>query len=709
MTSADTGQATGLKQVKGFRPDVEGLRAVAIGLVLIYHAGVSLVPGGFVGVDVFFVLSGFLITGLLIRELEKTGRISLPRFYARRARRLLPAVGVVLVVTAFLTWWTSSVIDWRPFGLDIVAAAAYVVNWRLADRSVDYLAEDVGVSPVQHFWSLAVEEQFYVVWPLLLLLIAWVVRTRKGARLRPVMTVGILLVIVPSLAWSIHYTETNSAQAFFVTTTRLWELGVGALVAIGATVWPKIPRAVAIVVGWAGLVAVAASGLILTENAVWPGSAALWPTLATAAVIIAGYNAGKAGPIALLGIRPAVWIGGLSYSLYLWHWPLLIAATGLWGELGAKRGLLVVAFAFIPAYLSYRFVENPIRFAPTLGRSNRLTYSVAANFTLAGVAAGLIVVLAIPSTTGPVDDAQAQGAAAVQLDDRAVARSGYRGPGSVASLDEVKEFTPAAIAAVEDVPEGPKGKCQVDQVSSEPIVCEYGDLDGDVTIAALGDSKLLQWWSALDKIAKDEGWHLVSMTKSACAFGQAMQLNKGEFYTSCTEWNDNVMKDVLDLDPDVALVSSRVATALPPGTEGGNDDRTKQAMEDGLVEAWQTLAHDDIPVVALLDNPGPGHMKVYECVAENPTNLEKCTFDRAEGTERSGASVQVPAAERVPGTQTVDMADAICPTETCVPIIGNVLVFRQTSHITDTYARTLTPELARRLIPAIDTALDQSS
>src|SRR5690606_38960008 len=156
--------------------DIEGMRAVAIGLVLVYHAGVGYVPGGFVGVDVFFVISGFLITGLLIREIEKTGRISLPTFYARRAKRLLPATGLVLVVTTILTWLTTAAVEWRSFGLDVVAAATYVVNWRLADRSVDYLAEDVGASPVQHFWSLAVEEQFYVVWPLLLVLLAWWMR-----------------------------------------------------------------------------------------------------------------------------------------------------------------------------------------------------------------------------------------------------------------------------------------------------------------------------------------------------------------------------------------------------------------------------------------------------------------------------------------------------------------------------------------------------
>lgn len=236
MTSSDTHVGSVKERPSAvFRPDIEGMRAIAIGLVLVYHAGVRQLPGGFVGVDVFFVISGFLITSLLVRELESTGRISLSRFYARRAKRLLPATGLVLVATAILTWWTVSAVDWRAFGMDIVSAALYIVNWRLADRSVDYLAEDVGASPVQHFWSLAVEEQFYIVWPLLIVALAWWLRRHGRLRLRPVLTAGILAVIVPSLAYSVYLTANSPATAFFVTPTRLWELGIGALAAIGTT------------------------------------------------------------------------------------------------------------------------------------------------------------------------------------------------------------------------------------------------------------------------------------------------------------------------------------------------------------------------------------------------------------------------------------------------------------------------------------------
>ncbi|MDT0203990.1 acyltransferase, partial [Nocardioides sp. AE5] len=341
------------------------------------------------------MISGFLITGLLIREVEQEGRVSLARFYARRAKRLLPATAVVLVATALLTWWSVTRVEWRTFGWDIIASAGYVVNWRLADRSVDYLAEDVGVSPVQHFWSLAVEEQFYIVWPLLLVVLAVLLRkTRLPAR--PVMAAGIVAVIVPSFVWSVHYTASNPAQAFFVTPTRLWELGVGALVAIGVGVWAKLPRAAAIVLGWAGLVLVVYAGFTVTAATAWPGHMALLPVVGTAAMIIAGSASGPAGPAGVLSWAPAVWVGGLSYSLYLWHWPLLVAATAQWGELGAKKGLLVVAFSFIPAWLCNRFIENPIRFHKAFSRSNPLTLSMGANFTAIGAAAGLTLILLVP-------------------------------------------------------------------------------------------------------------------------------------------------------------------------------------------------------------------------------------------------------------------------------------------------------------------------
>ena len=691
MTSSDTHVGSVKERPSAvFRPDIEGMRAIAIGLVLVYHAGVRQLPGGFVGVDVFFVISGFLITGLLVRELESTGRISLSRFYARRAKRLLPATGLVLVATAILTWWTVSAVDWRAFGMDIVSAALYIVNWRLADRSVDYLAEDVGASPVQHFWSLAVEEQFYIVWPLLIVALAWWLRRRGHLRVRPVLTAGILAVIVPSLVYSVYLTSNSPATAFFVTPTRLWELGIGALVAIGAATWQRIPRPAAVALGWAGLAAVVTSGFVFSSSTAWPGYAALLPTLGTAAMIVAGYTSGRSGVAGILSWRPAVWVGGLSYSLYLWHWPLIIAATAYWGELGARRGLLVVAASFVPAYLSYKLVENPVRFAPAL-KSNRLSLSVGANFTAVGVVAGLMLVLLVPSSTGGTGDRQAQGASAIGT-------GAVPEPGTTASLAEIDWFVPDAVTAVEDVPPYPR-ECQVDQESPDPVQCEWGDVDGGLTVAVVGDSKIMQWYSALDQIAQDEGWRIVSYTKSACGFHDGMQVNKGEPYESCAAWNDAVFERVVDLDPDLVLTSQRVNDVLSDLDDV--ESRSVRAMVDAMVRRWTALTDAGIPLVVMLDNPNPS-MAVYECVAEHPDDLAACSFDLEHGISRSGALAQEPAAEQVSGVQTIDLRAEICPGDPCVPVIGNVLIYRQTSHLTDTYVRTLTERVRTELVPVVE-------
>jgi peptidoglycan/LPS O-acetylase OafA/YrhL len=700
VTSSETGAGPQDRTHPRFRPDIEGMRAIAIGLVVVYHAGVRQLPGGFVGVDVFFVISGFLITGLLVREVSTTGRVSLSRFYARRAKRLLPATGLVLVTTVVLTWLTVSAVRWRDFGWDVVSAATYVVNWRLAARSVDYLAEDVGASPVQHFWSLAVEEQFYIVWPLLLVLLAFLLRrnARLARRPRRVLAVGIGAVIVPSFVYSVLLTASDPSVAFFVTPTRLWELGIGAFVAIGATLWARVPRAAAVVLGWAGLVAVVASGFLLTTDVAWPGYAALAPTLGTAAMIVAGYTSGRAGVAGLLAWRPAVWIGGLSYSLYLWHWPLITAATAQWGNLGGKKGMLVMLFAVIPAWLSLKLIENPIRFAPSLARSSRLALSVGGNFTALGVVAGLVLVLLVPTSTATLAASKGQEALGAQALEGKGSRAGTR-----ASLSDTTWFEPQAVDAPQDVPPYPR-HCQVEQASPTPVVCEWGDPDGTLTMVVTGDSKMMQYYSPLDEIAKREHWKIVSMTKSVCGFHSALEKKDGKPYTTCSEWNESVLDLILELNPDVVVTSSRLGEALSDPND--LDSLTTQAMIDGMVEQWTKVTDAGIPMIVIADNPPPGKIApVYECIVDHDGDLSQCTFDRAANERRSGAAAQLPAAEQVDDTRVVDIRDAICPGKVCVPVIGNVLVYRTTSHITDTYARSLEPILADALIPQVEAAV----
>jgi peptidoglycan/LPS O-acetylase OafA/YrhL len=686
------GEAKATSPISGFRPDVEGLRAIAVGLVLLYHAGLPSLSGGFVGVDVFFVISGFLITGLLVKEVQRTGTISLAGFYARRAKRLLPAAATVLATTVALTMVFIPRVSWEEIGGDIVASALYVVNWRLADRSVDYLAEDSEASPVQHYWSLAVEEQYYLVWPLVLLAVVFLLR-KRGKQLGNHLWIGLGLIAVPSFAWSVYYTMAEPPVAFFVTTTRMWEMAIGGAVALGAVWFTKLPQAVAVLLGWLGVAAIVTSAFVYDTSAEWPGYAAALPTLGTAAVIAAGFAAGRRGPIAVLGTRPFTWVGGLSYSLYLWHWPMIVAAASYWEGLTPAKGLAVALFSFVPAWLTLKYIENPIRFSSTTFKVPRNSLKLGAVLSVTGVALGfgLVGVTAAVAGGGVVD---AKGAAAIE------------GPPSAFKPQKSAEaMVPDPLEATDDVPEAYDKGCQVDVLSAEPVACTYGDPDGDTTVTLVGDSKALQWISALDTIGKERGWRVVTYTKSACTFADVTISQDGKPYDSCTKWSLAVTSKLLQDQPDVVLTSQGRQKALkdPGNAQGGS---SAEAMVEGMTARWSRLAKAGITVAVLRDNPYPPDEvgPVYKCVDANREDLAKCTFDRSDGEKQGGGPVQLEAVKEAPGVELIDLNDYICPGEVCPPVIGDVLIYRQGSHLTKTYVDSLAPRLERALVPIVDKA-----
>jgi peptidoglycan/LPS O-acetylase OafA/YrhL len=665
--------------VRRFRPDVEGLRAVAITLVLLFHAGLPVFRSGYVGVDVFFVISGFLITGMLLAELRRTNTISLLAFYGRRVRRLLPAAGVVLVATFVLVRFVLPNTRWSQAGGDILSSALYVVNWRLADRSVDYLAEGTAASPVQHFWSLAVEEQYYLVWPLLLLLAVRLAR-RRGLRSAPVLWAGLALVVIPSFVWSV--VESAEAAAFYQTTTRMWELGIGAAVAFGARIWSRVPRDIGVGIGWAGLLAIAGSGVVFSTQTPWPGSAALVPVLGTAAVIVAGYAAGAHGPAALLSTGPFQRVGGLSYSLYLWHWPLLVVAAGVWDDhLPVWAGLAVVAASAVPAWLTYRWVENPVRYSKVVSRSVPRTWSLAAAFTMVG--AGLSLLLFTTATQAVVPRQGALGAA--------VLRDSPRGDPAGAPVDHVDWMVPTPAQATSDVPAEYALGCQQKAPEAKVVPCGAGKPDGKITVAVVGDSKATQWLPALQLLANQNDWKIISYLKSSCAFTLATTAYQNQPFEECRAWTDAVLATLMAAPPDYLITSQDQSVAY---AEDGS--LSTGAMIDGLRAVWHELTRRGTKVVVIADTPRPDG-EVYDCVARNPTRMSVCSF---EGELSPSAKVQHDAVQGQADVSLVDLFDAICPTERCAPVIGNVLVYRQGSHLTKTYVETLTPRLAAALTAA---------
>jgi peptidoglycan/LPS O-acetylase OafA/YrhL len=680
----------------GFRGDIQGLRGVAVLLVLLYHAGLPFLPGGFVGVDVFFVLSGFLITGLIVREIESTGRLRLGRFYARRARRLLPATAVVFVAVALITLVALPVTRWETVAGDLVAASLYVVNWTLAGRSVDYLASASADSPLQHFWSLAVEEQFYVLWPLLIVLVVWLLRRLRGQQVtRGHLAVGLLVIAAPSLVWSWHLTATEPGPAYFVTTTRLWELAVGALLAVGAERVARVPQRLRTVLGWVGLAAIALAAWRFDAGTPFPGLAALAPTLGAAAVVAAGLGAGRG----LLLLRsPALQdVGTLSYSLYLWHWPLLVGATAVWGDdqghLGVPTALLVVGFSAVPAWLAYRLVENPMHHSRTIAARPWRAAVVAVVCVAIGLGAAGAVQLRVASTSAAADG-DAPGGAALG-DDPTASAAGV-------PVDSVPSIVPALQDAAHDNADPYRDGCHQNQRDDEALSCTYGDADSDYLVALVGDSHAVQWEPALREIAEENGWRLDTYSKSACLLAEVdvWISPPGSPYESCRTWGDNVL-DALAADPPDLVITSESGD-YPVARDGAEVPRPEAdpLLAAGLEDTWAQMRAIGSEVVVLVDPPYVG-IDVPECAAQNPDRLTACAVPRQEADALSARSLQQAALDASPDVRSLDMGDYVCPQDRCSAVIGGVLVYRDKEHLTATYARSLAEPLEERLAAAL--------
>ena len=670
------GAQHGAKGKKQLRGDIEGLRAVAVGTVLLYHVGIPFMPGGFVGVDVFFVISGFLITSLLLREASKSGRISIADFYARRARRLLPAASVVLVFTAVVGWFVLSGQDRANLGSDVIAATFYVINWALAYRSVDYLAEDAAPSALQHYWSLSVEEQFYVVWPLVIIVGLFLAR-RTRARPKPLLFGLLSLIALASLVYSVLHTESDPATAYFYTTTRVWELAIGALLAFLVLRLTSLPRIAAEALAGIGLVMIVCSAFFLSSGTPWPSGWALLPTVGAALVIAGGCATQSTVAARLLSVGPMVWIGGISYAIYLWHWPLIILTKAAWPEVRIRHLVVVGILSIVLAWLTKHLVEDPIRFHPGLSaKASRGLLFGGASMLVTAVLGGLVF-LSVPRLDA---EAQVTGAASLvanpESDDWQVKEG--------AALQEVVpnsgETTPDPAVAPQDVPAYYEDDCQVlfgdSQVDPS---CVYGAKDGTTTVALLGDSKMGQWFPAVTDIAATEDWRVELYLKSACSFSYQARED------DCSQFGRNVIKHFEEEGaPDIAIVSHG-APASPELRDG-----SEQAVED--LKAMGTK------VVYLADSPRPDVSEVYTCVEENPEDFSACAFP-AKGKGRAGVGTpNLEQAAEATDTPFVDLNEWICPPgSTCPPVISDTLVYRQGSHVTASYIRTLTPMLYRSL------------
>jgi peptidoglycan/LPS O-acetylase OafA/YrhL len=673
------------------RTDIEGLRAVAVSLVVLSHCGVALFGGGYIGVDVFFVISGFLITSLLLRELSTTGRISIRRFYARRALRLLPASTIVVVCTVIGSWLWLSPVRFAEYTKDALASTLYAINFRLAITGTDYLQEGSPPSPFQHFWSLAVEEQFYLVWPLLLIVSAWLLS--RGGRSSRTRWLAIPLVVLSavSLVLSIVETPLSAPWSYFGSQTRVWELGAGALVALAAARLARTPSKIAAAMTWAGLAAILVAAVVFNSNTPFPGYHALLPVVGTALVIAGGTAAARGDARLLLGLAPFQRIGGLSYGWYLWHWPFLVigpAALGLRGTV--KVNLALCGIGLIMAAITLYLVENPVRFHRAFknrpGRAISLGVSLSAGAAvIALVAAGLPP--SIPYGPPVADLAKAMASAP---DAEAFLKSTLAGgvpperlPGNLSpSLTTVKDDK----AIVYD------DGCHVGYDAVKEPECAFGDLTSNKTVVLFGDSHAAHWFPALDRLAREKHWKLYSWTKASCKVASIQLVRNGKAYKSCTTWRDQTIARIKRLHPALVVLSnSEEGTIFPKTTDN------PASWGAGFTATLNRIKAHGTKITLIQDIPWPTS-DAPECLAQNPRVLTMCTNKLPKALASPARRAAIADSATKAKIKVIDPTTWFCGSAgSCPPIIGNVLVYRDEGHMTSQFAELLAPILGAHL------------
>ncbi|MCG2622257.1 acyltransferase [Arthrobacter sp. I2-34] len=669
------------------------MRALAVSMVVAYHLWPGALTGGFVGVDVFFVISGYLMTAHLLGRQPRTGR-DLLQFWARRIRRLLPAAFVVLAATAVGSRVLTPSTQWEDNARQIVGSALYVQNWLLAGSSVDYLASDNAPTPVQHFWSLSVEEQFYLGWPVLLLALFAVARKRRH---RPAVALRwtVAGVIAVSLAFSVLATAVEPASAYFITPTRIWELAAGGFVAtLAPLAATRLPQPATAVLAWTGMAAILLAGSGYSARTPFPGYAALLPVLGTALVVLAGTSR-TYSPTGILRLRPVQWLGDASYSIYLWHWPLLVLLPGLFGP-GLPSQLAVLALTLVLSALTKTYVED--RFRLSLPSARLLpSYRFAA--------AGMAVVVLLGGAQ-LVEVGYRQQLAASQL--AAVTQSRKPCIGAAAAAQGFKqcppdpkaELVPEPALAKKDLPDAYRDGCWAEDDFLDRPVCTYGN--GPVRIALVGNSHAGHWLPALQALARRHGWTISTFLVSRCNVTNApLELGTEARTQNCLDYGDWVMEQTNGGKFDLVITSERQSVPV----QGESWGTTRIPAVAGYASYLKQWAKAGTRVLVIKDPPYPGSRisNIPDCLAAHSGNPAACA-----GTPSSWHWMDPldEAARKVslPGISRVDLDKYFCTGGVCPAAIGSVVAYRDGSHITATYASSLAPYLAKPIDKALSAA-----
>ncbi|HOB49416.1 MAG TPA: acyltransferase family protein [Mycobacterium sp.] len=686
----------------GYRHDLDGLRGVAIALVAVFHVWFGRVSGG---VDVFLALSGFFFGSSVLRAVLRPGSSlsPLPNL-TKLIRRLLPALIVVLTAAAVLTVLIQPQTRWEAFADQTLASLGYYQNWELAATAADYLRAGETVSPLQHIWSMSVQGQFYVAFLLLAFGLAALLRRWLGSRLRAVYLVVIAALTVASFVYAIIAHQNDQTMAYYNSFARGWELLLGVLVGamLPMITWPMWLRTLAALVG---LVTILACGWLIDGVQQFPGPWALVPVGATMLLIMAGANRGSRPstrdrlpwPNRMLATRPLVTLGSMAYSLYLWHWPLLIfwlAYTG-GAHAGFVDGLVILVISGILAYLTMRFIEEPLRRPGNRktadGTAERPRTRLIRPATVGGTVVALLGVALTVTSFAWRDHVTQLRESGSEL--AGLSASGY--PGARALVDDAKvpqlPFRPTVMEAEEDLPKSTSDGCISDFDNAGVITCSYGDLTATRTIALAGGSHAEHWITALDMLGKQHNFKVTTYLKMGCPLTtEKMPLVMGDNrpYPSCREWNERVMAKLITDRPDFVFTTSTRPWNIKPG----------DTMPGTYIGIWQKLSDHDIPILAMRDTPwlvrNGKAFRPADCLAKGGDAVS-CGVKRSQVLSARNQTLDF--TERFPKMKVLDMSDAVCRADICRAVEGNVLIYHDAHHLSATYMRTMAPELGRQL------------
>ncbi|AKU17736.1 acyltransferase family protein [Luteipulveratus mongoliensis] len=696
-------RATRASTQEGRRPDIQGMRAIGVLAVMLSHAGITSVAGGYVGVDVFFVISGFLITGIITREVERTGSISIAGFYARRAQRILPAAAVVLLSVIVVSAFTYTSGDLSLILTDVRWTTFFAQNINLAQEGSGYFSTDTFVSPVQHFWSLAVEEQFYLAWPLVIGSVAWVVNRRRGrsraSRRSFLLACAVVALVISaiSLAWSVHATAVSPQIAYYSTFTRGYELGIGAAVAVLIEQLRQVPSPVKGLASWLGLAAVVVACATYTADAPFPGYQALLPVMGAALILAGGIDGPAWGARTVLGLRPMRFIGDISYSLYLWHWPMLVIPVVLRGHpisLVGRIGLMLASI--VMAWLSYRFIESPVRSWSFIARRRRRGLMlwpaavVAVLVTALGTQTLYVQTVAVGATTGS-GPAATVSPSALRKDVLTAAQQARDG----APLP--KTFQPQLTAVFDDFWEPTSSCAALTEPQVTHTLCAYGDITSSRTIVVWGDSHAGQWMGAISDFAKQAHLKVILIEKGSCVpLVDTLPFRNGSPYDECAAHNTWAMQQIARIKPERVILAGAYVTQM-------NDPGSKTYLEPAEADvAFQRGIQRTLSALG-------AHTKRIDVMSDNTSLVKysgRCLGSRTATRASCVAGMHSTIASRNEmwatetakvGAHFADMVPYLCDDTTCPIVIGNIVAYRDSNHLTQTYIDVLRPILAKKL------------